>query len=151
MAIRFTCPRCQTPNSWPIESIGSEVRCPQCSKRITIPASLAQRITPVAPVSEASRAVAEAAETFADAVATPQQPALQPPQLTQPAKSTVSTLARVCYALLMGWVALCVLYYMSMQGRAQSAIQQAAISADAAAMLIGGYVFVRAIEKLTQR
>jgi hypothetical protein len=42
------------------------------------------------------------------------------------------------------------LYYTSAQRNAQSEIQQAATSADTAALLIGGYVVVRAIEKIAK-
>jgi DNA-directed RNA polymerase subunit RPC12/RpoP len=157
MPIRFVCPRCKTPNSWPSASAGSTVRCPQCSKEIAIPASLTKKKASLPPEPEPTPhwsqfETDEALPTLATSETNPPVPVVSSPwhRLVEQFALNGASIRRVCWILLLGWVGLCALYYTSAQRNAQSEIQQAAISADTAALLIGGYVVVRAIEKIAK-
>jgi DNA-directed RNA polymerase subunit RPC12/RpoP len=147
MAIRFNCPRCQAPNSWPNDSEGTTVACPQCSQRIAIPTNVATKtavIPPVAPIKE------ETADVLPVDKAIPVAIPASSVSLWNRWSAFGDTVRPIVWALLLPWIGVCILVYQYGQSHADSAIQQAVVSADTAALLLGGYVFARAIEKLTK-
>ena len=150
MPIRFVCPRCQAPNSWPKATAGTTVACQHCSKRIAIPKNVTKGVESTADfaqIDEGSAAGPPSEPATPDSPAAPIQMQLASMPYSLPSGASIRN---IFWMVLLAWVALCAFLYVRGHGDANSASQQVAVSADTVVMLLGGYVFVRAIEKLTK-
>ena len=98
MPVRFTCPKCLTPNSWPTSTAGTTVRCPVCSKRVTIPANVPRRVQKFPSATEADFDPPEAPrlQFEPEPAPIPESSAIRTRESNYPALSIVAT----CYHVL---------------------------------------------------